>query len=375
MHIVNLFPYELMTITASVYQLLLCVQSLVGSHALLIGARGSGRRTLARLLSQIFGAKVDYQTYSHVGITVYVCTCLQLFEAASGSDETLSMERLDAMLRDVCVSAAVDSQPTVLLATSTDTLGAQGWEKIRLIMETGVYCSLSCVMCIHACLSIGLCPGLFTTSELLVMSSKLQQGRVKKTTDGARQTFAKAVQKHLHVFILWDMDHRRDSLFTQHSTGVAQYMDTLPTWEAFSSEEQMRSVFTTLCQACSYIDHFSSWTKQEYTDIALRWWQQGSTEIGDTHRPIHTHNYIQYKIHYDLNLLGASAVKWQDWIDTSSQLEAVGMLATHIHLTTMELLARIYGNDCSSLLSPKVFIKCLCITQELAMKFKAEEKV
>ena len=65
--------------------------------------------------------------------------CLQLFEVVSGSDETLTAERLDVVLRDVCVSAAVDSQPTVLLATSTDTLGTQGWEKIRLIMETGVY--------------------------------------------------------------------------------------------------------------------------------------------------------------------------------------------------------------------------------------------
>ena len=149
------------------------------------------------------------------------------------------------------------------------------------------------VMCTHACLSIGLCPGLFTTSELLVMSSKLQHGRVKKTTDGARQTFAKAVRKHLHVFILWDVDHRSDSLFTQHSASVAHCMSTLPMREAFSSEEQMRSVFATLCQACSYIDHFSSWTKQEYTDIALRWWQQGSTEIGDTH----THTQAQIHAH------------------------------------------------------------------------------
>ena len=37
---------------------LLCVQRLVGSHALLIGTKGSGRRTLVRLLTQIFGAKV-----------------------------------------------------------------------------------------------------------------------------------------------------------------------------------------------------------------------------------------------------------------------------------------------------------------------------
>lgn len=68
-------------------------------------------------------------------------------------------------------------------------------------------------------------------------------------------------------------------------------------------------------------------------------------------------------------------MKWEDWIGSSSQLEAVGTLATHIHLTTSELLARIYGPQSSILLSPKVFIEALRIAQELAIKFKAEEEV
>ncbi len=72
---------------------------------------------------------------------------------------------------------------------------------------------------------------------------------------------------------------------------------------------------------------------------------------------------------------GGTAVRSQDWIDTSSQLEAVGMLATHIHLTTSELLTRIYGPRSSTLLSPKVFIESLRIAQELAVKFIAQEKV
>ncbi len=116
---------------------------------------------------------------------------------------------------------------------------------------------------------IGLCPRLFTTSELLVMSSKLQKGRVKNTTDFAQQIFAKTVRKHLHVFIIWDVDNTTDTLF---STTTANNKSL--------GEEQMRAVFSSLCQACSYIDHVTSWTKQEYTDIALRSWQQGFSNTG-----------------------------------------------------------------------------------------------
>lgn len=70
-----------------------------------------------------------------------------------------------------------------------------------------------------------------------------------------------------------------------------------------------------------------------------------------------------------------NSVKWQDWIDTSSQLEAVGMLATHVHLTTTEVLSREYGFHASKLVSPKVFIECLRMAQELAVKLKTKEMV
>ena len=145
----------------------------------------------------------------------------------------------------------------------------------------------------------GLCPGLFTTSELLVMSNKLQRGRVKKTTEGARQTFAKAVCKNLHVFIIWDVHYRTGSLFSTDSvldqshnqsfdhgtSGDNDNIDRLqrsipPTCPMFSKEETLRATFRSLCRACSYIDHYQSWSKQAYTDIALRWWQQGWGDTG-----------------------------------------------------------------------------------------------
>lgn len=106
------------------------------------------------------------------------------------------------------------------------------------------------------------------------MSSKLQKGRVKKTTDGARQVFSKAVWKHLHVFIVWDIDSRTECLFNSSTGCRNEPGDQMK--EEYLHEEQMRAIFLSLCRASSYIDHVVSWSKQEYTDIALRWWQQSN---------------------------------------------------------------------------------------------------
>ncbi len=73
--------------------------------------------------------------------------------------------------------------------------------------------------------------------------------------------------------------------------------------------------------------------------------------------------------------VGDAGVRWQDWADTSTQLEAVATLATHIHLTSSEILTRIYGTQASTLISLKLFIETLRIAQDLAMQFKAREKV
>ena len=45
------------------------------------------------------------------------------------------------------------------------------------------------------------------------MSSKLQQGKLKKTSDGAHQAFARSVRKNLHVFVVWNIDNRTGSPF------------------------------------------------------------------------------------------------------------------------------------------------------------------
>lgn len=97
---------------------------------------------------------------------------------------------------------------------------------------------------------------------------------MKKTTDGARQMFAKAVRKNLHVFIVWDVSN--GSLFS-----TLEQQSESGEESVFSKEEALRAVFSSLCRACSYINHVTSWTRQEYSDIALRWWQHGFDNTGN----------------------------------------------------------------------------------------------
>lgn len=117
--------------------------------------------------------------------------------------------------------------------------------------------------------TLGLCHGLFTSSELLVMSSKMQAGKLKKTVEGAQQVFARAVCRQLHIFILWDVaDEKSSSLFRQSVSPQSSLESGL------FSEESSRLCFSSLCRACSYIDYYQPWSKQDYCDIALSWWQR-----------------------------------------------------------------------------------------------------
>lgn len=72
-------------------------------------------------------------------------------------------------------------------------------------------------------------------------------------------------------------------------------------------------------------------------------------------------------------------MKWQDWVDTSSHLEAVGNLAAHVHITTAELLRGGYAPRLPGrgdlLVSPQTFIDCLKMTKTLAMEIKKKEQV
>ncbi len=141
----------------------------------------------------------------------------------------------------------------------------------------------------------GICSGFFSSSELLVMSSKLLQGKLKITRDGAQQAFARSVRKNLHVLVVWSLDSKSSSPFEVTSVrpkaagDLERVMETsqpLLSQQQWNYEQSMRAIFVSLCRSCSHIDHYHPWSKQVYGDIALRWWQE------------------------------ASQTNWQEWADT-----------------------------------------------------------
>lgn len=115
------------------------------------------------------------------------------------------------------------------------------------------------------------------------MSSKLQQGKMKKTADGAQQAFARSVQKNLHIFITWNIERKTGSPFefsNSRNTStfkIATALNPGATVSIADLEESRRAMFAALCRVCSYIDHYHPWSKQAYSDIALQKWQQSES--------------------------------------------------------------------------------------------------
>ena len=193
------------------------------------------------------------------------------------------------------------------------------------------------------------------------MSGKMQAGKMKRTAQIAYQAFSRAVSANLHVFILWDLDSMTGSLFPSQSLHGAGE-------ESLGNEAALRALFTAVYQRCAHVDHYQSWSKHAYSEIAMQWWQKGvcegrggreRREGDDTPAPI----------------TDSSAIKWQEWTETSSQLEAVSSLAAHIHIVTSSLLTSTYGELGRHLVTPKLFLDCLTMTQSIALKIKEKEVV
>ena len=184
------------------------------------------------------------------------------------------------------------------------------------------------------------------------MSGKLEAGKMKRTAQMAYQAFSRAVSAHLHVIVLWNLDSATGSLFCPETTCVE---------DALEFEESSRRLFQSLCQSCSYIDRYQPWTKHAFSDIAMQWWKQGMQM---------THGCMHNDDHYYQD-----SIEWENWADTSSQLEAISSLAAHAHITTIELMKPIYGELARHLVSPKVFMECLMMTQKIAIQIKQREMV
>ena len=112
----------------------------------------------------------------------------------------------------------------------------------------------------------GVCPGLFTSSELLVMSGKLEAGKMKRTAEMALKAFSRAVSAYLSVLVLWNTDSMTGSLFSVRTSSGE---------DPLVYETSLRSLFQSICRRCSYINHYQPWTKHAYSEIALQWWQKG----------------------------------------------------------------------------------------------------
>jgi len=99
----------------------------------------------------------------------------------------------------------------------------------------------------------------------------------RNTTEAAAQAFRQAVQTNLHVIITWTVDGVTGSLFTtEHGTAEDVYH--------LDKETHIRSLFQALRKSCSYIDYYKPWTKNVYSDIAIKWWERGEIYFSLGHR-------------------------------------------------------------------------------------------
>ena len=142
-----------------------------------------------------------------------------------------------------------------------------------------------------------------------------------RTADAAYQQLAESVLQYLHVIVCWDQSD-------------CNIVSTKLLVDAF--------VFRLVYRACSYIDLYEQWSKYSYLDVAVRW-------LKDQLSP-----------------------SWEEWIESSSHLEAIGSLAVHMHLTSTKLA----GVSLSAAVwSPTTFIECLSMSKTIALHIRKKEKV
>ena len=184
----------------------------------------------------------------------------------------------------------------------------------------------------------GLCQGLFTTSELLVLSSKFQTGKLKKTIEASFQAFAQAIQPNLHVIITWNIQDisitDSGAVFNPLPRMTYVYQDT----GKFTTFEHERGLFSALSKACSYIDHYSYWSNVAYSDLALNYWS--STQS-----------------------------------DSNSNNEALSFLAAHIHQTSHQMMQTLFPDKTGWFVNPECYIHCLQFASNVFNYMKKKKEV
>ena len=143
-----------------------------------------------------------------------------------------------------------------------------------------------------------------------------------RTADAAYQQLAEFVLEYLHVVVCWNQSDHSNIVSTRLLVDGC--------------------VFRLVYKACSYVDLYEQWSKDSYLDVAVRWLKDQSSPC------------------------------WEEWIESSSQLEAVSSLAVHMHTTTSKLAGPVLS---AAVLSPRTFIECLSISKSIALHIRKKEKV
>ena len=198
----------------------------------------------------------------------------------------------------------------------------------------------------------GLSSSLFTSSELILMSFKVQQGKVlnvRRTPETAYQSFAQAVYPLLHIVITWDtpgLNNASNEIFRPISHYPEFYDEgDLSLKDFYIGEEQKRSLFNTLTKTTSYMDHYLPWSKNSFSEVALQFWQ--SPAVAD------------------------SSV----FPTNTSKLEALSFLAAHIHLSSCAMLQRVSPRFTGWVFTVRDYKHCLEIGYRLALDWKLEKEV
>ena len=192
----------------------------------------------------------------------------------------------------------------------------------------------------------GLSTNLFTSSELLVMSNKIQPEKLRRTTEAAFQGFAQAIKSNLHVVIVWDTVTRGDN--TEVFPIITNYSNEDKNQKVTSSvyvfEEHWRALFKCLLQNCSYIDQYQMWTKNAYSEVALHYWEMN--------QPFSKSSFMG-----------------------SSELEALSFLAAHVHLTALEVLKETFVSHSKWMISSRDYVQCIQLGFTLAKDFRKKGEV
>lgn len=68
---------------------------------------------------------------------MYTCMHHIYFQLFYLKESGVNTESLRQQFRDICISAAVDGQPTVLVVSSSINISTQDWEDVYKLMNEG----------------------------------------------------------------------------------------------------------------------------------------------------------------------------------------------------------------------------------------------